>query len=102
MTRKTYQDIANILRERKEHNLGKKLDAFTELLMVQRELADLMAKDNPRFDYGRFNKACEVADVAREEQKTEKLLERDCMECEETFEDDGTHDHCPKHRHLDR
>lgn len=51
-----YEALARLMQECKaEHNT----DQLGGLDMAIRKLTDMLARDNPRFDRGRFERACE-------------------------------------------
>lgn len=68
MTRKHYVAVATIIRARRN---GSALDMYRGSTVAQvrstlddvaRDLADVFAQDNPRFDRGRFLAACGIGE----------------------------------------
>ena len=64
MTRKDYVAIAAAVKARVQlvnyETTKQEESASDALIMVAREIADVMANDNPRLDRARFLKACGV------------------------------------------
>ena len=62
MTRKDYEELAQIVRAAKARygELQARPHPLVVVGFFETELADYCARDNARFDYGRFEKACEV------------------------------------------
>lgn len=61
MTRKDYVAIAAAIHNRAlAFDVGAHIDGEAAVYMVARDLADVLANDNPRFDRARFLKACGV------------------------------------------
>jgi hypothetical protein len=64
MTKKDYQAIAAAIARVRQHEPIPSLDAAGQNLAtldsVQREIANALSADNPRFDRDRFEAACEA------------------------------------------
>lgn len=58
MTKKHYEQIAEILREARTTDDGGEATRS----VIGARLADMFKEDNSRFDYGRFMKAAELTD----------------------------------------
>ena len=57
MTRKDYENIADIIREAK-----KEQDAQYMIQYIESAFQCLFASDNPRFDHDKFKQACQLKD----------------------------------------
>ena len=60
LTRKNYERIAEILKEKLRRCPGRGSDAGLTVEAIAGELAEYFAEDNPHFDRCRFLKACEI------------------------------------------
>jgi hypothetical protein len=62
MTKRHFEAIARILKERSEATRGNDFDGFVQVDAIADALADFFAAENPRFDRLRFLIACGTQD----------------------------------------
>jgi hypothetical protein len=66
MTKKDYEAIAEAIRRIRKIGVDCVPEANNTLILVERELAGIMAEDNPRFNRDQFLAACRGEDFKTE------------------------------------
>ena len=59
MTRKDYEKFAELFRVMRTRAASQALPTVVRIDDIESEFADLLQRDNPRFDRGRFMAACQ-------------------------------------------